>query len=199
MVGSLAPRSRTVYPVLSEVIMSLLFCLMAGALAVSPSPGPLQHDHANASSASYPIPESLKAEHHEIHAALAALITLDGQTGPAARAVEQALAPHFTKEEEYALPPLGLLKPLADGKIAPDMQAAVDMALRLKADLPHMLQEHQAIVQALDRLAVAGRAERQEAALRFAETLKLHARNEEEVLYPAAIVAGEYAKLKMPH
>ena len=73
------------------------------------------------------------------------------------------------------------------------------MASRLKADLPHMLAEHQAIVKALDQLAAAGRTERQEAALQFAEKLKLHARNEEEVLYPAAILTGEYLKLRLPH
>jgi hypothetical protein len=30
----------------------------------------------------------------------------------------------------------------------------------------------------------------------FAEKLKLHAKNEEEVLYPAAILVGEYLKLQ---
>jgi hypothetical protein len=181
-----------------EVIMSLLFCLMAGALASSPS-GALQHEHAKTPPASYSIPESLKVEHHELHAELATLLKLGGKTGPAAEAVEQALAPHFTKEEEYALPPLGLLKALADGKISPDMHAAAEMASRLKADLPHMIEEHQAIVKALDQLAAAGRAERHAAALQFTEKLKLHARNEEEVLYPAAILVGEYVKLRMQH
>lgn len=176
-----------------------LLLIIAGTLAIHSSVGAVQHDHAKMAPASYPIPESLKAEHHELHAELAALVKLGGKTGIAAEAVEQALAPHFTKEEEYALPPLGLLKPLADGKISPDMQGAVEMASRLKADLPHMLEEHQAIVKALDQLAGAGRAERQDTALQFAEKLKLHARSEEEVLYPSAILVGEYVKLKMQH
>jgi hypothetical protein len=30
----------------------------------------------------------------------------------------------------------------------------------------------------------------------FAEKLKLHAKNEEEVFYPAAILVGEYLKLR---
>jgi hypothetical protein len=32
---------------------------------------------------------------------------------------------------------------------------------------------------------------------RFAEKLMLHAKTEEEVLYPAAILVGEYLKLKL--
>jgi len=31
----------------------------------------------------------------------------------------------------------------------------------------------------------------------FAENLKLHAKTEEEVMYPAAILVGEYLKLKL--
>jgi hypothetical protein len=176
-----------------------LLLLIAGTLAIHSSADAVQHDHAKMAPASYPIPASLKAEHHELHAELAALVKLGGKTGIAAEAVEQALAPHFTKEEEYALPPLGLLKPLAEGKVSADMHPAVEMAARLKADLPHMLDEHKVIVKALGQLASAGRAERNDAALQFAEKLTLHAQNEEEVLYPAAILAGEYVTLKLQH
>jgi hemerythrin superfamily protein len=31
----------------------------------------------------------------------------------------------------------------------------------------------------------------------FAEKLTLHAKNEEEILYPAALLVGEYIKLKL--
>lgn len=179
--------------------MYLLCCLVASALASSPYAGAPQHEHASTAATAYPIPESLKVEHRELHEELAALVKSGGKTGEAAQAVERALAPHFTKEEEYALPPLGLLKPLADGKVSPDMHPVVEMAARLTSDLPQMLDEHKAIVKALDQLASAGRAERNDAALQFADKLTLHARNEEEVLYPAAILAGEYVKLKMQH
>jgi hypothetical protein len=184
---------------IQEVIVNVLFCLIAGALASSAYVVAPQHEHPSTGAAAYPIPASLKVEHRELHEELAALVKAGGKAADAARAVEQALAPHFSKEEEYALPPLGLLKPLADGKVSPDMHPAVEMAARLKADLPHMLDEHRAIVQALDQLASAGRAERNDAALQFAEKLTRHAQNEEEVLYPAAILAGEYVKLKLQH
>ena len=51
-------------------------------------------------------PQSLKAEHDELHAQLAQAKDAGGATGEAAAKVAKALHPHFLKEEEYALPPL---------------------------------------------------------------------------------------------
>ena len=50
-------------------------------------------------------PQSLKAEHDQLHAQLAQARNSGGATGEAASKVAQALHPHFLKEEEYALPP----------------------------------------------------------------------------------------------
>jgi len=59
-----------------------------------------------------------------------------------------------------------------------------------------MLKEHKAIVDALDDLKDEAKKARRSEYLLFAEKLILHARNEEEVLYPAAVLVGEYIKLK---
>ena len=142
-------------------------------------------------------PQSLKAEHEELHAQLAQAIGAGGATGEAAARVAKALHPHFLKEEEYALPPLGLLPALAEGKVLPEMEAAVAMAHRLKADLGNMLLEHKEIVATLGALKVAASSEGNQAAAHFAEKLVLHAQTEEEVLYPAAILVGEYLNWKL--
>ena len=71
------------------------------------------------------------------------------------------------------------------------------MADKLKADVPHMLQEHKDIVVALRKLIAAAKQENKLEHARFAEKLILHAQNEEEVLYPAAILVGEYLKLRL--
>ncbi len=141
-------------------------------------------------------PPSLKHEHEELHAELVAATRAGGKTGPAAQAVAQALHPHFVKEEEYALPPLGLLAMLADGKLPPDRDAVIAMTERLRKDLAHMLHEHKAIVIELHNLAEAAKSESKPEFVHFAEKLKLHAQTEEEVLYPAAILIGEYLKMK---
>lgn len=61
-----------------------------------------------------------------------------------------------------------------------------------------MLAEHAAIGKALDRLRTAAQQERKHEAAAFAERLKAHAKQKEEILYPAAVLAGSYLKLKQP-
>lgn len=145
----------------------------------------------------FKIPKSLQAEHAELHEELAKAIAAGGKVSEAAKTVAALLHTHFEKEEEYALPPLGLLLELAQGRVTPEMRRAIVMADKLKADFPHMLQEHKDIVVALKNLIAAAKQENKPEHARFAEKLILHAQNEEEVLYPAAILVGEYLKLRL--
>lgn len=142
------------------------------------------------------VPQSLRVEHEELHAQLAEAAKSGGASGRAAGNVARLLHPHFLKEEEYALPPLGLLRELADGKVTSEMKGVVVMTDKLKAELPRMLEEHEAVVAALELLVEAARREGKTEHIHFAEKLKLHAQNEEQVLYPAAILVGEYLKMR---
>ena len=121
-----------------------------------------------------------------------------GKTAAAAQVVAHLLHPHFVKEEQFALPVLGLLVSVAQGKMPSEPQRVTALTDTLKTELPDMLAEHRAIVAALDKLAATAQAEAKPQYVRFAEQLKLHAETEEAVLYPAAIVLGEYLKLKTP-
>ena len=60
-----------------------------------------------------------------------------------------------------------------------------------------MLEEHKTVVAALQRLMTAAQAENKPEHAHFAEKLVLHARTEEDVLYPSAILVGEYVKLTL--
>ena len=71
------------------------------------------------------------------------------------------------------------------------------MTDRFKDELPKMLREHKAIVTLLRKLSAAARREKKPMHARFAEKLMLHAKTEEEVFYPAAILVGEYLKVKL--
>jgi hemerythrin superfamily protein len=144
------------------------------------------------------IPKPLKAEHDQLHEELVKATQADGKIGEAATAVARVLHPHFVKEEEYALPPLGLLQAVSRGEVLPEMRDAISMTDKLKAELPQMLSEHKAIVAALEALKAAAVAEHDHDVAHFAEKLIVHARTEEEVMYPAAILVGEYLKLKLP-
>ena len=143
------------------------------------------------------IPESLKLEHEELHADLVRATRAGGETGEAAKDVAKVLHDHFVKEEEFALPPIGLLAALARGEIDEQMRAVLAMTDRLKAELPEMLREHEAVVAALKKLTAAANKEKLPEHARFAEKLMLHAQTEEDVLYPAAILVGEYLKTKL--
>ncbi len=145
----------------------------------------------------FKIPHAMNVEHEELHKELVKAIESGGKTKAAAIVVAEALHAHFGNEEEYALPPLGLLPALAEGKITPDMAEVFKMTDTLKAEMPHMLEEHKAIVAALQKLIEAAREEGKFGPISFAEKLTLHAQNEEEVSYPTAILIGEYLKLKL--
>lgn len=139
------------------------------------------------------IPESLQKEHHEIHSTLVEATKAPGRVGAAATELAKVLHAHFVREEEIALPPLGLLAPLASGARITDPQRseALTMTASLKQELPRMLEEHKHIKAAVEKLGAAARAEKAEKYERLAEALSLHARTEEEVTYPAAILVGE--------
>lgn len=143
------------------------------------------------------IPGPLKIEHEQLHAELVEATKAGGRVGDAAKAVAKVLHDHFVKEEEFALPPIGLLSALAAGEVHEDMKSVFAMTDRLKAELQEMLEEHKAVVAALNNLIVAAKAENKPEQVRFAEKLLLHAQTEEEVLYPAVILVGEYLKLKI--
>lgn len=158
-----------------------------------------EHHSTERKAPGYEIPSSLRAEHKELHETLTKYTKLTGKTGAAAKELARVLHPHFEKEEQYALPQLGLLPALAKGQTTADMREAIAMSDKLKEDWQQMLAEHKQITNALDKLQKAAREERRPEVVRFTESLKLHAKNEEEVLYPTAILIGEYLKGKLQH
>ena len=66
-----------------------------------------------------PIPQSVQAEHAAIHSTLVEATQAPGRVGTAAKELAEVLHPHFVREEQIALPPLGLLAPLATGDPLP--------------------------------------------------------------------------------
>lgn len=142
----------------------------------------------------YPIPQPLQQEHEALHAELRNATQAGGAVGDAARALATLMHPHFVKEDEFALPPLALLQPLAQGAVTADMADVLKLTDHLAAELPSMLTEHKTIVAALERLVdEAKRAERTDI-VQFAHKLMLHAQTEELVMYPAALLVGRFVR-----
>ena len=145
----------------------------------------------------FKIPEAVALEHEELHQQRVKAIEEGGKVGEAAKAVADVLHPHFKKEEEFALPPLGLLSSLLNqDKISPEMKSIHTMTKKLRADLPHMIAVHNDIVMALNNLIDVTKKENKTEFMQFAEKLKLH-KTEEQILYPTAILIGEYLKQKL--
>jgi uncharacterized protein YdcH (DUF465 family) len=145
----------------------------------------------------FEIPRPMKIEHEELHDMLRKAEKEPGEVGEAAVAVAKLMHPHFIKEEEYALPPLGLLPVLSEGKLSPEMADVLKMTDKLKDELPQMLAEHKSIVAALENLSAAAQRAGKKEYVVFAKALALHAQTEEEVAYPAAVLIGEYVREKL--
>jgi hemerythrin superfamily protein len=142
------------------------------------------------------IPPSLKHEHGEMRASLEIAEKAPGKSGEAAREVARLILPHFKKEEEYALPPLDALAVMAGGGLPEMPTSIIDKADRLRHELAEMLQEHKAIAKALEDLYETATGDARPELARFAKKLLLHAQMEEQIYYPAALVIGDYLKLK---
>jgi hypothetical protein len=145
----------------------------------------------------FEIPEPMKIEHDELHGDLVKATKAGGQTGEVAKAVAKVLHNHFVKEEEYALPPLGLLVPLAQGKFEAGMAEVLKLTDKLESEMPTMLAEHKDIVAALEELIAVATTENKPEIVHFARKLMLHAQTEEQVAYPSALLVGRLVKSKL--
>ena len=144
------------------------------------------------------IPKSVQVEHAAIHSTLVEATRAPGRIGAAAKALAEVLHPHFLREEEIALPPLGLLAPLAAGDKLQDADISAVRAMTdsLRRELPRMLDEHKCIRAAVDALRAAASSEQEPKYQQLADQLALHAQTEEEVLYPAAILVGDLIRAR---
>lgn len=174
------------------VVISVL-----AAAAPSRATTPEQTRETGGHRAMITIPQSLQAEHKAIHDALTEATKAPGRVGAAARELAAVLGPHFKREDEIALPPLGLLAPLAAGQRPAGMEEALAMTDALRKELPRMLEEHKRIRAATEKLRAVAREEKATVHEQFAEALASHARSEEEVLYPAAILVGDIIRARM--
>lgn len=156
------------------------------------------HTTSDPAQSALATPPAIVIEHEHLHHQLDAAIASGGATGERALEVASVLESHFEQEEAYAMPPLGLLESLAWNEPLDDatVKQAIEMAERLRDEHANMLSEHEALTAALHRLASAAREENKPDHAAFAEALIMHAQNEEQVLYPATLVIGEYLKLK---
>jgi hypothetical protein len=106
------------------------------------------------------IPAALKIEHENLYNDLKLATGESGETGTIAGEVAKYIYPHFVKEEELALPPLGALVALSEGALSEDMKGVIAVTDRFRKEYPKMLEEHKHILEALKRLSLVARQEK---------------------------------------
>lgn len=187
---------------MKRTIQAFVVAVLGTSALLAAAPRPQGRANAERSRAmtvrTIAIPESIRTEHSAIHDALVEATGAPGRVGEAARALAQVLHPHFVREEEIALPPLGLLARLAKGDrlAGAEAEEALAMTDALRRELPRMLEEHGQIRTAVSALREAARAERAAKQEELAAGLALHAQTEEEVLYPAAVLVGDLIRAR---
>ena len=144
----------------------------------------------------FQIPEPLQVNQNEMCVALERAAHSGGKTGKAARALMKVLQPHLLKEEDDLLQTLGLLVPLAHHEFNAGMLEVLAKTQHLKARMFEIMREHVEIIDAAHKLLHAAHAEKKLSLVGFTERLMLRAWTDEVVFYPAAILIGEFLKLK---
>ncbi|KWT69038.1 MULTISPECIES: hemerythrin domain-containing protein [unclassified Variovorax] len=145
----------------------------------------------------FTTPQPLQREHEALHERLRKATQAGGEVGQAAQALARLMHPHFVKEDQIALPPLGLLVALSRGEDSDEMVEVLELTDRLEAELPQMLEEHRSIVDALNKLREAAERAGSSDVVAFSEALVEHAQTEEAVMYPAAILVGQVVRQRL--
>ncbi len=140
------------------------------------------------------IPDSIREEHEEIFEGLRGLSKKSGEVGAAVRSLLQVLEPHFEREDEVAMPLLGAIAPMAEGSAGVGLDEVISLQERLSKEMKSMLKEHREIGSRIAAAKAAAQKDGDAEALSILKGLEHHARIEEEVLYPAAMLTGILAR-----
>jgi iron-sulfur cluster repair protein YtfE (RIC family) len=145
----------------------------------------------------YRIPGSLKTEHEELYEELNRAARITGKVGAAAMLAFKAFQPHIRKEEEIAFPPLDLLQSLAGKDVTTELTGIIKLSDKLKDELQGFIHEHDEMRKALQQMNDEAMKEQKHEYAALAKRLMHHMLLEEQIFYPAAILAGEYIKLSL--
>jgi hypothetical protein len=142
-------------------------------------------------------PRSVQLQHEQIVGRLESVAKRGGPAGVAAAKAAAFLKAHYAKEEEFVLPPLGLLSTILKNPNPADLSRALAMAERTKAALNELLDDHVQITALMNDLVEAGNRERDEELVRLAGRVAAQSLNDIEVAQPTAILIGEYIRANL--
>jgi hypothetical protein len=140
------------------------------------------------------IPQSLRSDHAEMQAELLKWLGTPSAVGLAAGHLSNALIEHFAAENEAVCSILGLLYTLASDGPIENPEAALARARELPARLPALYAQHAAIIRSLQTLRQAPGVSAELGA--WTRAAERHTLLDEEVLYPAALLAARDLKAR---
>ncbi|MEP6262549.1 MAG: hemerythrin domain-containing protein [Gillisia sp.] len=141
-------------------------------------------------------PAVILQEHHYFLEKLEQATFYGDSTGYYARELYEVMEFHFKEEEDYVLPPLGILPIIAGGEFPKNAGEIILLTEKSARNSAVILAEHQMITHFLGQMMLAAVREGHEELSGFDEALHKHSALEEEVLFPMVVVIGDYLKLK---
>lgn len=142
------------------------------------------------------VPVSIMKEHKNLLDQVQSFTLFQDSTGKVAIKLLELMQHHFQEEENYVLPPLGVLPTLANGEMPETSQDIIILTEKFRSQFDHTSAEHQLIKAFVDEMVQAARTEGHSEVLEFEKEIGKHAAIEDEVLFPTALLIGEYLKLK---
>jgi hypothetical protein len=142
------------------------------------------------------VPSSIMEVHKTLLDQAYQYTLLPDSAGLAAIKLYELMQYHFKEEEDYVLPPLGLLPMLANGEIPEESEELIQLTEKLKSQLAVILAEHQMVVAYLEDIKQVASDDYLSEINKFEKELQKHAQIEEEVFFPASILIDEYVELK---
>lgn len=138
------------------------------------------------------VPSSIKDDHAALMASIKQLTTIDDSSGRVAIKLLELMQHHFKEEEDNVLPALGLLPFLASGQLPGQIQEFKPLADQLNVKIFHLEIEHQLIKAHIDELMKVSSSEQKAGIEQLESALMVHAKTEEEIFFPAAIVIAKF-------
>jgi hemerythrin len=143
-------------------------------------------------------PKSLDEEHEELMSSIRECSKRKGETGKTVSQLLEVLEPHFEKEQKVVVPLLGSISELVSGEKIANLNEIASAQAPLLKEYEGMFEEHKTVRELISKAEKAARKEGNEDVVELLKGLAHHARIEEEVLYPSALLAGTLAKCLQP-
>ncbi|MFD2518330.1 hemerythrin domain-containing protein [Salinimicrobium flavum] len=142
-------------------------------------------------------PEFLLEDHQAFLKQLEPFTSYKDSTGLIAKELYEVMEYHFKEEEDYVLPPLGILPALAKDRVPQESDKIMLQIEKFRKNETLMLAEHQMIGHFLIQLTRAAEREGHGELSGFEEALEKHAALEEEILFPAVLLIGDRLRPKL--